>query len=64
MMEMQAVIGRIQLKRMPDWTAKRQANAAKLAQSRANPPASAWWRCPTRSSTRNTNSMLLQTQAV
>ena len=33
MMEMQAVIGRIQLKRMPDWTAKRQANAAKLAQS-------------------------------
>ncbi|MDO5639129.1 MAG: DegT/DnrJ/EryC1/StrS aminotransferase family protein [Neisseria sp.] len=30
MMEMQAVIGRIQLKRMPDWTAKRQANAAKL----------------------------------
>ena len=33
MMEMQAVIGRIQLKRMPDWTAKRQANAAKLTQS-------------------------------
>ena len=33
MMEMQAVIGRIQLKRMPGWTAKRQANAAKLAQS-------------------------------
>ena len=33
MMEMQAVIGRIQLKRMPDWTAKRKANAAKLAQS-------------------------------
>ena len=31
MMEMQAVIGRIQLKRMPEWTAKRQANAAKLA---------------------------------
>ncbi len=30
MMEMQAVIGRIQLKRMPDWTAKRQANAARL----------------------------------
>ena len=30
MMEMQAVIGRIQLKRMPKWTAKRQANAAKL----------------------------------
>lgn len=30
MMEMQAVIGRIQLKRMSDWTAKRQANAAQL----------------------------------
>ncbi|UOO82372.1 DegT/DnrJ/EryC1/StrS aminotransferase family protein [Uruburuella testudinis] len=30
MMEMQAVIGRIQLQRMPAWTAKRQANAAKL----------------------------------
>ncbi|OSI17200.1 DegT/DnrJ/EryC1/StrS family aminotransferase [Neisseria dumasiana] len=30
MMEMQAAIGRIQLKRMPEWTAKRQANAAKL----------------------------------
>ena len=27
MTEMQAAIGRIQLKRMPDWTAKRQANA-------------------------------------
>ncbi|MDB2637626.1 DegT/DnrJ/EryC1/StrS aminotransferase family protein [Alphaproteobacteria bacterium] len=27
MTEMQAVIGRIQLKRMPDWSAKRQANA-------------------------------------
>ena len=30
MMEMQAVIGRIQLRRMADWTAKRQANAARL----------------------------------
>lgn len=30
MTEMQAVIGRIQLKRMADWTAKRQANAARL----------------------------------
>jgi dTDP-4-amino-4,6-dideoxygalactose transaminase len=30
MMEMQAVIGRIQLKRMTDWTAARIANAAKL----------------------------------
>ena len=27
MMEMQAVIGRIQLKRMPEWTARRQAHA-------------------------------------
>ncbi|ASK26859.1 DegT/DnrJ/EryC1/StrS family aminotransferase [Neisseria chenwenguii] len=33
MMEMQAVIGRIQLRRMPEWTAKRQANAAALAES-------------------------------
>ena len=32
-MEMQAVIGRIQIKRMPDWTAKRQANAEQLTQS-------------------------------
>ncbi|WP_443113635.1 DegT/DnrJ/EryC1/StrS family aminotransferase [Herbaspirillum seropedicae] len=31
MMEMQAVIGRIQLKRMAEWTAQRQANAARLA---------------------------------
>lgn len=31
MMEMQAAIGRIQLKRMADWTARRQAHAAKLA---------------------------------
>lgn len=30
MTEMQAVLGRIQLKRMSEWTAKRQANAAKL----------------------------------
>ena len=30
MMEMQAVIGRIQLKRMSEWTAKRQANAAAI----------------------------------
>jgi dTDP-4-amino-4,6-dideoxygalactose transaminase len=30
MTEMQAVIGRIQLKRMPDWTQKRQKNAARL----------------------------------
>lgn len=32
MTEMQAVIGRIQLKRLPEWTAKRQAHAAILAQ--------------------------------
>jgi dTDP-4-amino-4,6-dideoxygalactose transaminase len=31
MLEMQAVLGRIQLRRMPEWTRKRQANAAKLA---------------------------------
>lgn len=31
MLEMQAVLGRIQLKRMLEWTSKRQANAAKLA---------------------------------
>ncbi|MEK7345066.1 MAG: DegT/DnrJ/EryC1/StrS aminotransferase family protein [Pseudomonadota bacterium] len=31
MLEMQAVIGRIQLRRMADWTSKRQANAEKLA---------------------------------
>ena len=31
MLEMQAVIGRIQLRRMPEWTSKRQANADKLA---------------------------------
>ena len=30
MMEMQAVIGRIQLKRMADWTAKRVANAERI----------------------------------
>ncbi|PSJ79559.1 DegT/DnrJ/EryC1/StrS family aminotransferase [Neisseria iguanae] len=33
MMEMQAAIGRIQIKRMPEWTAKRQANAEQLTQS-------------------------------
>jgi dTDP-4-amino-4,6-dideoxygalactose transaminase len=31
MMEMQAVIGRIQLRRMAEWTARRQANTAALA---------------------------------
>ena len=31
MLEMQAVIGRIQLRRMADWTVRRQANAAMLA---------------------------------
>ncbi len=30
MMEMQAVIGRIQLKKMPEWTAKRNANMQKI----------------------------------
>lgn len=33
MMEMQAVIGRIQLKRLPHWTKARQANAAQLRQA-------------------------------
>lgn len=33
MLEMQAVIGRIQLRRMADWTAKRQANAQCLSQA-------------------------------
>jgi len=31
MLEMQAVIGRVQLKRMPEWMAKRKANALRLA---------------------------------
>jgi dTDP-4-amino-4,6-dideoxygalactose transaminase len=35
MLEMQAVIGRSQLKRMPEWTSKRQANAEKLANALA-----------------------------
>lgn len=30
MLEMQAVIGRIQLKRMPDWTARRTANVERI----------------------------------
>jgi dTDP-4-amino-4,6-dideoxygalactose transaminase len=33
MLEMQAVIGRLQLQRMAAWTAKRQANAQRLAQA-------------------------------
>lgn len=33
MLEMQAVIGRIQLRRMADWTRQRQANAACLSQA-------------------------------
>jgi dTDP-4-amino-4,6-dideoxygalactose transaminase len=33
MLEMQAVIGRIQLRRMADWTRQRQANAATLTQA-------------------------------
>ena len=32
MLEMQAVIGRIQLRRMADWTRQRKANAARLSQ--------------------------------
>ncbi|HHO0939522.1 DegT/DnrJ/EryC1/StrS family aminotransferase [Aeromonas hydrophila] len=38
MMEMQAVIGRIQLKRMEEWTSKRIANAAQLDTVAANYP--------------------------
>ncbi|WP_421260859.1 DegT/DnrJ/EryC1/StrS family aminotransferase [Aeromonas jandaei] len=38
MMEMQAVIGRIQLKRMEEWTAKRIANAAQLDAVATNYP--------------------------
>lgn len=33
MLEMQAAIGRIQLRRMPDWTAERQRNAALLREA-------------------------------
>jgi dTDP-4-amino-4,6-dideoxygalactose transaminase len=33
MLEMQAVIGRVQLTRMPEWAARRQANAVALAQA-------------------------------
>lgn len=36
MLEMQAVIGRIQLKRMPDWTQQRQQNANKIWQAAGN----------------------------
>lgn len=36
MLEVQAVIGRIQLKRMADWTAKRRANAALLDEAVAD----------------------------
>jgi dTDP-4-amino-4,6-dideoxygalactose transaminase len=32
MLEVQAVIGRIQLRRMPEWSARRRANAARLAE--------------------------------
>ncbi len=38
MMEMQAVIGRIQLKRMPEWTAKRTENAEQILAAFANCP--------------------------
>lgn len=33
MLEMQAVIGRIQLRRLPEWTRQRQANASRLSQA-------------------------------
>lgn len=38
MLEVQAVVGRIQLRRMADWTAKRQANARILDQAAAELP--------------------------
>jgi dTDP-4-amino-4,6-dideoxygalactose transaminase len=38
MMEMQAVIGRIQLQQMPEWTAKRSANMQKIYAAFANSP--------------------------
>jgi dTDP-4-amino-4,6-dideoxygalactose transaminase len=38
MMEMQAVIGRLQLKQMPEWTAKRNANMARIQSAFENNP--------------------------
>lgn len=38
MMEIQAVIGRIQLKRMPEWTAKRNENMNKISSAFENSP--------------------------
>lgn len=38
MMEMQAVIGRLQLKQMPEWTAKRNANMARIQAVFENSP--------------------------
>ena len=38
MMEMQAVIGRLQLKKMPEWTAKRLANMEKIYTAFADSP--------------------------
>ncbi|WP_353142289.1 DegT/DnrJ/EryC1/StrS family aminotransferase [Acinetobacter pragensis] len=38
MMEMQAVIGRLQLKEMPEWTAKRNANMARIQALFENSP--------------------------
>jgi dTDP-4-amino-4,6-dideoxygalactose transaminase len=38
MMEMQAVIGRIQLKKMPEWTEKRLANMEKIYEAFADSP--------------------------
>lgn len=38
MMEMQAVIGRLQLKQMPEWTAKRNANMARIQAEFENSP--------------------------
>ncbi|MCU4614797.1 DegT/DnrJ/EryC1/StrS family aminotransferase [Acinetobacter lwoffii] len=38
MMEMQAVIGRLQLKQMPEWTAKRNVNMARIQAAFENSP--------------------------
>lgn len=38
MMEMQAVIGRLQLKQMPEWTAKRNANMTRIQAAFENSP--------------------------
>ena len=55
MMEMQAVIGRIQLKRMPEWTRAAKKTPPNWLKAWANSPASVWSKWPTTSNTRNTS---------